>query len=144
KRKMFDVEAEIDRQPLSVRPGVVWAVNYRRVRIAIMIRKLHIDIPALPPGFGILPPDARHCAVRPCATLSSRALNVRQQLYQAQINKCAVESALPFRGRRKVGFPAIIQQAGAGRKYGIKWESRPLQSDSSKKSDIEIRAPSSG
>src|SRR3981081_2019728 len=45
-REVFDVEAEIDRQPLSVRPGVVWTVNDRRISIAIMIGKLHIGIPA--------------------------------------------------------------------------------------------------
>jgi hypothetical protein len=109
-----------------------------------MIRKLHIDIPALPPGFRNSSAGRWASRFKAVRTLSSRALNVRQQLYQAQINECAVKSALPFRGRRKVGFPAIIKQAGAGRKYGIKWESRSLQSDSSKKSDIEIRAPSSG
>src|ERR1700730_16839463 len=40
-REVFDVEAEIDRQPLSVWPGVVRAVNYRRVSITIVIGKLH-------------------------------------------------------------------------------------------------------
>jgi hypothetical protein len=45
-REVFDVEAEIDRQPLSVRPGVVRTVNDRRISIAIMIWKLHIGIPA--------------------------------------------------------------------------------------------------
>jgi hypothetical protein len=44
--EVFDVEAEMDRQPLSVRPGVVRTVNDRRVSIAIMIWKLHIGIPA--------------------------------------------------------------------------------------------------
>lgn len=71
----------------------------------------------------------------------ARVLNVPHQVDQAQIHKCAVESAFPFGGRRKVGFPAIIEQAGAGRKYRIKREARPLQSNSSKKSDIEVRAP---
>src|ERR1700680_4387589 len=45
-REVFDVEAEIDRQPLSFWPGVVRPVNDRRISIAIMIRKLHIGIPA--------------------------------------------------------------------------------------------------
>src|SRR3954453_22714432 len=45
-REMFDVEAEIDGEPLSVRPGVVRAVNDRRVSVAIMIWKLHIGFPA--------------------------------------------------------------------------------------------------
>jgi hypothetical protein len=45
-REVFDVEAEIDRQPLSVWPGVVRTVNDRRISIAIMIWKLHIGIPA--------------------------------------------------------------------------------------------------
>src|SRR5262249_22315729 len=45
-REVFDVEAEINRQPLSVWPGVVWTVNDRRIGIAIMIWKLHIGIPA--------------------------------------------------------------------------------------------------
>jgi hypothetical protein len=44
-REVFDVEAEIDRQPLSVWPGVVRAVNYRRVSITIVIGKLHFGIP---------------------------------------------------------------------------------------------------
>jgi hypothetical protein len=48
-RKMFDVEAKIACQPLSVRPGVIRAVNNRRIRIAIMIWKLHIGIPAYRP-----------------------------------------------------------------------------------------------
>jgi len=39
-REVFDVEAEIDRQPLAVRPGVVRAVNDRRVGITIVIGKL--------------------------------------------------------------------------------------------------------
>src|SRR5262249_17358193 len=45
-REVFDVEAEIYRQPLSIRPGVVRTVNDRRISIAIMIWKLHIGIPA--------------------------------------------------------------------------------------------------
>src|SRR5437868_5713146 len=71
----------------------------------------------------------------------ARVLNVPRQVYQAQIHECAVESALPFGSRRKVGFPAIIQQTGAGRKYRIKRQARPLQSYGSKKSDVEVRAP---
>jgi hypothetical protein len=53
-----------------------------------------------------------------------------------------MESPFPFGGRRKVGFPAIIKQASARGKYRIKREAGLLQSDSSKKSDIEVRAPS--
>jgi hypothetical protein len=45
-REVFDVEAEIDRQPLSFWPGVVRPVNDRRISIAIMIWKLHVGIPA--------------------------------------------------------------------------------------------------
>src|SRR5260221_12174841 len=45
-REVFDVEGEIDRQPLSVWPGVVRTVDDRRISIAIMIWKLHIGIPA--------------------------------------------------------------------------------------------------
>src|SRR6266436_2132972 len=46
--EVFDVEAEIDRQPLAIWPGVVRTVNDRRISIAIMIWKLHIGIPAKP------------------------------------------------------------------------------------------------
>jgi hypothetical protein len=53
-----------------------------------------------------------------------------------------MESAFPFGGRCKVGFPAIIKQARTRGKYWIKREARPLQSDCSKKSDIEVHAPS--
>src|SRR6516165_992050 len=45
-REMFDVEAEIDREPLAVRPGVVRAVNDRRVSITIVIGKVHLGIPS--------------------------------------------------------------------------------------------------
>jgi hypothetical protein len=45
-REVFDVEAEIDRQPLAVRPRIVRAVNDWRVSITIVIGKLHIGIPA--------------------------------------------------------------------------------------------------
>jgi hypothetical protein len=45
-REVFDVEAEINRQPLAVRPGIVRAVNDRRVRITIVIGELHISVPA--------------------------------------------------------------------------------------------------
>jgi hypothetical protein len=45
-REVFDVEAEIDRQPLAVRPRIVRAVNNWGVGITIVIGKLHIDIPA--------------------------------------------------------------------------------------------------
>ena len=44
-REMLDVKAEIDRQPLSVRPAVVRTVDDRRIGVAIMIRKLHVGIP---------------------------------------------------------------------------------------------------
>jgi hypothetical protein len=44
--EMFDVEAKINRQPFSVRPGIVRAVDDRRVSIAIMIGKLHVGFPA--------------------------------------------------------------------------------------------------
>jgi hypothetical protein len=43
---MVDVEAEIDRQPLSIWPGIVRTVDDRRISIAIMIWKLHSGIPA--------------------------------------------------------------------------------------------------
>src|SRR5579859_2079814 len=72
----------------------------------------------------------------------ARVLNVRHEVYQAQIHKRAMESAFPFRGRCKIGFAAIIKQARTGGKYRIKREACPLQSDRSKKSDIEVR-PSS-
>jgi len=53
-----------------------------------------------------------------------------------------MESAFSFGCRGKVGFGAIIKQAGARGKYRIKREAGGLQSDSSKKSDIEVRARS--
>jgi hypothetical protein len=66
----------------------------------------------------------------------ARVLNPRHKVYQAQIHKSAMESAFPFGGRRKVGFPAIIEQASTRGKYRIKREAGLLQSDSSKKGDI--------
>jgi len=53
-----------------------------------------------------------------------------------------MESTFPIGGRSKVGFPAIIKQARTRGKYWIKREACPLQGDSSKKSDIEVRASS--
>src|SRR4029078_10172954 len=47
-REVFDVEAKIDRQPLSVRPGIVRTVDDRGIGIAMMVGKLHADIPAGP------------------------------------------------------------------------------------------------
>src|SRR5580704_12604481 len=72
----------------------------------------------------------------------SASLNVRQQVYHAKIHKCAVELTLPFGARRKIGFPAIIKQAGAGRKDGIERQARLLQGYRCKKSDIEVSIPS--
>jgi hypothetical protein len=54
-----------------------------------------------------------------------------------------MESTFPFGGRRKVGFPTIIKQARTRGEYWIKREACPLQSNCSKKSDIEIRATAS-
>jgi hypothetical protein len=45
-RKVFDIEAEIDCQPLAIWPRVVWAINDWRVSITIVIGKLHMGIPA--------------------------------------------------------------------------------------------------
>src|SRR6516162_4728332 len=39
--EVFDVEAEIDREPLAVRPRVIRAINDRRVSITIVIGELH-------------------------------------------------------------------------------------------------------
>ena len=39
-REMFDVQRHIERQPLPVRPGVVWPVDDRRIGIARMTWKL--------------------------------------------------------------------------------------------------------
>src|SRR6185437_14173074 len=46
-REMLDVEAEIDREPLAVRPRIIRAVDDRRVRIAAVIGKLHVETPAM-------------------------------------------------------------------------------------------------
>ena len=35
--EMLDVEAEIDREPLAVRPGVVLALGDRRVGVAVVV-----------------------------------------------------------------------------------------------------------
>src|SRR6266550_9514714 len=66
--------------------------------------------------------------------------NARPRVYHAQIHKRAMESALLFGGRRKVGFPAMVKQAGAGGKYRIKRQTCLRQSDSPKKSDIQVPA----
>jgi hypothetical protein len=39
---MLDVEAEIDREPLSIRPGIIRAIDDRRIGIAMVIGKLHV------------------------------------------------------------------------------------------------------
>jgi hypothetical protein len=53
-----------------------------------------------------------------------------------------MESTFPFGGRCEVGFTAIIKQARTRGKYWIKREACALQSDSSKKGEIEVGAPS--
>ena len=69
--------------------------------------------------------------------------NGRPSVYHAEIHKRAMEAALPFGGRCKVGVPAMLQQAGAGGKYRIERQARLLQRNGAKKSDIEVR-PRSG
>jgi hypothetical protein len=49
-----------------------------------------------------------------------------------------MESTFPFGGRCEVGFTAIIKQARTRGKYWIKREACALQSDSSKKGEIEV------
>src|SRR2546429_7481101 len=53
-----------------------------------------------------------------------------------------MESALLLGGRRKIGFPAMVKQAGAGGKYRIKRQTCLLQGDGPKKSNIQIRTRS--
>lgn len=72
----------------------------------------------------------------------ARLSNISNQVYQAHIDQRAVEPAFPFGGRRKVGLPAILKQAGAGREYRIEREACALQCHSSKKGDVEIGASS--
>ena len=68
--------------------------------------------------------------------------NARPRVYHAQIHKRAMELALLFGRRRKVGFPAMVKQAGAGGKYRIKRQTCLLQSDGPKKSNIQVRTRS--
>ena len=66
-------------------------------------------------------------------------MNARPRIYHAQIHKRAMESALLFGRRCKVGFPAMLKQAGAGGKDWIEREARLLQRNGAKKSNIEVR-----
>ena len=68
--------------------------------------------------------------------------NARPRVYHAQIHKRAMESALLFGRRRKVGFPAMVKQAGAGGKNRIKRQTCLLQGDGPKKSNIQVRTRS--
>src|SRR5215216_1415319 len=70
------------------------------------------------------------------------ALNARPRLDHAQIHKRAMESALLFGRRRKVGFPAMLKQAGAGGKYRIERQTCLLQGDGPEKSNIKVRTRS--
>jgi hypothetical protein len=67
-------------------------------------------------------------------------LNARSHIYQ--IHKRAMESAFPFGGRPKVGFPAMVKQGRSGGKYRIKRETCLLQGDSPEKSNIQVCARS--
>ena len=71
------------------------------------------------------------------------AVNASPDIDHAQINQRAMESAFPFGGRCKVGFPAMLEQAGAGGKYRIKRQTCLLQRYGAKKSNIQVR-PRSG
>jgi hypothetical protein len=59
----------------------------------------------------------------------------------AQIHKCAVEAAFPFRGRCEVGFATMLEKARARGRNLIKRQTSLLQSYCPKKSNIQVRAP---
>ena len=68
--------------------------------------------------------------------------SARPCVYHAEIHKRAMESALLFGRRRKVGFPAMVKQAGAGGKYRIKRQTCLLQGHGPKKGNIQVRTRS--
>src|SRR6185312_894863 len=70
------------------------------------------------------------------------ALNARPHVDHAQIHKRAMEAALPFGGRCKVGFPAMVKQAGASGKYRIERQTCLLERYGPKKSNIQVRTRS--
>src|SRR5215213_1498510 len=67
------------------------------------------------------------------------ALKAAPDIDHAQIHQRAMESALSFGRRCKVGFPAMLEQAGAGGKYRIERQAGLLQRDGAKKSNIQVR-----
>src|SRR4051794_26436044 len=72
------------------------------------------------------------------------APKARPDIDHAQIHQRAMELALPFGRRCKVGFSAMLKQAGAGGKYRIERQARLLQRHGPKKSNVEVRTLSGG
>ena len=65
-----------------------------------------------------------------------------RQRDHAQFDQRAVETAFPFRRRREIGFAALLEQGRAGGKNLVKRQTRLLQGDGPKKSNIQVRAAS--
>lgn len=61
-------------------------------------------------------------------------------LDQARFYKCAVESTLQFRRRREIGIAAMLKKARARGKNLVKRQAGLLQSDRSKKGNIQVPA----
>src|ERR1700730_7525060 len=59
----------------------------------------------------------------------------------AQIYRCTVKAAFPFRGRCEVGFATMLEKARARGRNLVKRQTGLLQSDCPKKSNIQVRAP---
>ena len=51
-----------------------------------------------------------------------------------------MEAAFSLGWRSKIGFPALLQQAGAGGEHRIERQTRLLQNHRSQKRDVEVRA----
>src|ERR1700731_4403470 len=67
--------------------------------------------------------------------------HARRHVDGTQFYKRAVETALPFRRRREVGFAAMLKQARARGKNLVQWQPGLLQRDGPEKSNIQVPAP---
>src|SRR4051812_2550760 len=101
------------------------------------IRQPHASLPKAPRTYEFIRSLRRRGHV-------AAALQARPDIGHAQIHQRAMELALPLGRRCEVGFPAMLEQAGACGKYRIERQARLLQRHGPKKSNIEVRTLSGG
>ena len=108
--------AKPELDPKKWKPAFFLATNARHVCAEIVLKQ----------------EDVSMLRFHPIATRSlASPLNVRHQIYQPQIHKCAMESTFPFGDRCEVGFSAVFKQARPGGKNRIKREACSLQGNGS-------------